>query len=418
MRFERKIDLERLISAEKLDMIKIITGMRRCGKSFLLFELYKQNLLDRGIPEDHIIEVNLEDRMYKKLRDPDNCLEYIHQHVIDKEPHYLLIDEVQLMNEFEDVLNSCLHIKNLNTFVTGSNSKFLSKDVITEFRGRGWEIRIHPLSFADYFEVVGGESLRALNDYYLYGGLPGVMQCESAEEKENYLREVFETVYVRDVVDRNHLRNPDGLRELVRILASAMGSSMNVRKIANTFKSGSGMDIGPQTISRYLEHLQDSFLIGEALRYDVKGRKYIGTETKYYFEDVGIRNAIIGFRQVEFNHTMENVVWSELCRQGYTVDVGLVETFKRDAEGKIMRVNLEVDFVVNKHDQRLYVQSAYMMPDREKVEQEQASLLNISDAFRKIIIDGGRYHSNYNDNGVLIIGIFDFLLNPTAIDRK
>lgn len=409
-RFERKKDLERLVSAEKLDMIKIITGMRRCGKTYLLFELYKQHLLERGVPEDHIIEVNLEDRLFKNLRDPDNCLEYILKHILDKDPHYLLIDEVQMMSEFEDVLNSCLHIKNLNTFVTGSNSKFLSKDVITEFRGRGWEIRIYPLSFADYYEVKGGDMQVALDDYYLYGGLPGVMQCDSDEEKENYLREVFETVYVRDIVEHNHLKNADGLRELVRILASGMGSSTNLRRIANTFKSESGIEIGANTLSRYMEHMMDAFLIGEALRYDVKGRKYIGTDTKYYFEDVGIRNAAIGFRQVEFNHTMENVVWNELRRLGYTVDVGLVEVYRRNAEGKSMRVKLEVDFVVNKHDQRLYIQSAYSMPDREKVEQEQASLLNIPDAFRKIIIDGSRYHSTYNNDGVLVMSIHDFLL--------
>lgn len=411
MLFERKRYLEELISCEGNGMIKIITGVRRCGKSYLLFNLYKQNLISRGVPEDHIIGVNLEDRRNKFLRDPDKLLEYIDSKIFDKGHYYVLLDEVQLVSEFEDVLNSYLSMDNVDVFVTGSNAKFLSKDVITEFRGRGWEIRIHPLSFAEYYEVVGGEKREALEQYYLYGGLPKVMQLETPEKKQKYLNEVLETTYMRDVIERNHLRNAEGLRELLRILASTMGSSTNVRKISNTFKSQSDISIKPETLSLYLEYLKDAFIIGDAIRYDVKGRKYIGTETKYYFEDVGIRNAIIGFRQIEFNHTMENVVWCELCRQGFTVDVGMVDVVKRDSDGKQYHSRLEVDFVVNRHDVRIYIQSAYSLPDKEKVDQEQASLLNIPDGFRKVIIDGDRYRSNYNDDGILIVGIYDFLIN-------
>ena len=274
------------------------------------------------------------------------------------------------------------------------------------------------MSFAEYYGTVGGEKAVALEEYYLYGGLPQVAQMSTPTEKENYLREIFETVYLKDVIERNHLHNADGMRELVRILASAMGSSTNVRRIANTFKSAGGVDIGPNTISRYLEHLQDAFIISEALRYNVKGRKYIGTETKYYFEDIGIRNAILGFRQIEFNHTMENVIYNELRRLGYNVDVGLVEIAKRNNSlGKIERRNLEIDFVVNRHDERLYIQSAYALPDKQKMDQEQASLLNVPDGFKKVIIVGERYSSNYNENGILMIGIYDFLLNPQAVKR-
>jgi len=410
MYFERKSYLQELISSEGNGMIKVITGIRRCGKSFLLFDIFRKHLLQRGVPEGHIIQVNLEDRRNKRLRNPDELLEYIDRQLADSDKYYVLLDEIQLVPEFEDVLNSYLHVSNADVFVTGSNAKFLSKDVITEFRGRGWEIRIHPLSFAEYYGAVGGDMAAQLETYYLYGGLPAVAQFDSPTEKQNYLREVFETVYLNDVIERNHLHNVDGMRELIRILASVMGSSTNVRRIANTFKSSAGLEIGPNTIARYLGHLQDAFIINEALRYDVKGRKYIGTETKYYFEDVGIRNAILGFRQIEYNHTMENVIYNELKKQGYTIDVGHVETVSRDENGKSVRRNLEIDFVVNRHDERIYIQSAYMLPDREKVDQEQASLLRVPDGFKKVIVTGNRYSSNYNDEGILMEGIYDFLL--------
>ena len=417
MFFERKPYLEQLISAEGNGMIKVITGIRRCGKSFLLFNIYKGDLLERGVHEDHIIEINLEDRRNKKLRDPDALLAFIDKQMTDKDMYYILLDEIQLVPEFEDVLNSYLNVRNAEVFVTGSNAKFLSKDVITEFRGRGWEIRVHPLSFAEYYEALGGEKAAALEEYYLYGGLPQVAKMSTPVEKENYLREIYETVYFKDVIERNHLHNAEGMRELVRILASAIGSSTNVRRIANTFKSVGGVDIGPNTISRYLEHLQDAFFINEALRYNVKGRKYIGTETKYYFEDIGIRNAILGFRQIEFNHAMENVIYNELRRLGYSVDVGLVETVKRNSAGKSERRNLEIDFVVNRHDERMYIQSAYALPDKQKIDQEQASLLNVPDGFKRVIIAGDRFSSNYNEDGILMIGIYDFLLNPESGKR-
>lgn len=415
MLFERKYYLSQLQNADGNGMIKIITGMRRCGKSFLLFNIFRKSLLERGIHEDHIIKVNLEDRRNKKLRNPDALLEHIDKLMTDTEKYYILLDEVQLVSEFEDVLNSYLDVPNAEVYVTGSNAKFLSRDIITEFRGRGWEVRIHPLSFAEYYEVIGGEKAEALDQYYKYGGLPAVAGMKRAKDKQNYLREIFETVYLRDVIDRNHLKNADGLRELVRILASTMGASTNVRRISNTFKTAAGIDVAPATIAKYIECLQDAFIISEALRYDVKGRKYIGTETKYYFEDLGIRNAVVEFRQFEPTHIMENVVYNDLCRNGFSVDVGLVESFKRDNNGKLTRRNLEIDFVVNRHDERLYIQSAYALPSKEKVDQEQASLLQVSDGFCKIIIAGDHYSTGYNENGILVIGLYDFLLEKANI---
>ena len=408
--FERKQYLQQLISAEDNGMIKIVTGIRRCGKSFLLFNLYKQNLLSRGIPASHIIEVNLEDRRFKPLRNPDSLLEYIDSRINDRERYFVLLDEIQLVAEFEDVLNSYLHIGNVNVYVTGSNARFLSKDVITEFRGRGWEIRVRPLSFAEYYEKAGGDKRGALENYCLYGGLPAVVQMERPEDKQKYLKEIFETVYLRDVLQRNHLRNAVGMGELIKILASSEGSCINVQRISNTFKSVSKVDLGVNTINRYIGHLEDSFIISGAQRYDIKGRKYIGTETKYYFEDPGIRNAIVEFRQVEYNHTMENVIFNELCRLGYSVDIGMVETFGNDVEGKTVRKKLEIDFVVNRHDQRVYIQSAYRIPSEEKWNQELASLRYVADGFRKILIEGDRYTTHYNDEGILVMSLYDFLL--------
>ncbi|MCH5312220.1 MAG: ATP-binding protein [Prevotella sp.] len=410
MIFERKYYLEQLLRAEGNGMIKIITGIRRCGKSFLLFNLFHNQLLERGVSESHIIQVNLEDRRNKKLRDPDALLHHIDSLMVDSGRYYIMLDEVQLVNEFEDVLNSYLSVPNAEVYVTGSNAKFLSKDIITEFRGRGWEIRIHPLSFAEYYEAVGGEKAEVLEMYYRYGGLPAVAQLERVEDKQNYLREIFYTVYLRDVLERNHLKNPDGLRELIRILASIIGSNTNVRRISNTFKTMAGIDITPQTITKYIECIKDAFFVSEALRFDVKGRKYIGTETKYYFEDIGIRNAIVEFRQLEPTHIMENVIYNELCRNDFSVDIGLVESFKRDKDGNLKRRNLEIDFVVNRHDERLYIQSAYAMPSDDKVNQEQDSLLQVADGFRKIIIAGDRYSSGYNEAGILMVGLYDFLL--------
>ena len=398
-------------------MIKVVTGIRRCGKSFLLFNLFRECLLSRGVDDGHIIQVNLEDRRNKKLRDPDNLLEHIDSRITDSGKYYILLDEIQLVKEFEDVLNSYLHVPNVEVYVTGSNARFLSKDVITEFRGRGWEIRVGPLSFAEYYEVAGGEKREALETYYRYGGLPAVAQIERAEDKQNYLREIYETVYLKDVLERNRLLNVAGMRELVRILASGMGASTNVRRISNTFKSSASIDIMPATIIKYIECLKDSFLISEALRYDVKGRRYIGTETKYYFEDIGIRNAIVDFRQIEPTHAMENVIYGELRRMGFSVDVGRVEAFQRDAGGTVRRSNLEIDFVVNRHDERLYIQSAYALPTAEKINQEQTSLLHVDDGFRKVIIVGDRFMSGYNEAGILLVSLYDFLLGKVNLSK-
>ena len=410
MVIERNKYLQELVSCRHNGLVKIITGMRRCGKSFLLFRLFRRFLEDNGVPNDHIVEMAFDDYAFKEFRNPDKFYAYVKGRIIDDQPYYILLDEVQMLDEFEDVLNSYLHVENAEVYVTGSNARFLSKDVITEFRGRGWEIRIHPLSFSEYYEVVGGEERQALETYYLYGGLPAVAQMETPEAKRNYLREIYETVYLKDVLERNRLKNSDGMRELVRLLASTIGSCTNVQRISNTFKSVGGVEIGTKTIGRYLENLQDSFIISEALRYDVKGRKYIGTGTKYYFEDIGIRNAVLDFRQIEYTHIMENVIYNELRKQGYSVDVGVVESFKRDEHGKLQRRNLEIDFLVNRHDERLYIQSAYALPDKEKVDQEQASLLNVNDGFRKLIIVGDRYRSGYNEEGILMMSLSDFLL--------
>lgn len=410
MFFERKAYLDQLISADGNGMVKIITGIRRCGKSFLLFNIFRNYLLEKGIGENHIVQVNLEDRHNMKLRNPDALMNYIDERLSDSGKYYILLDEVQLVQDFEDVLNSYLSTNNVEVYVTGSNARFLSKDIITEFRGRGWEIRIHPLSFAEYYEVVGGDKRLVLEQYYLYGGLPAVAQIDKPEDKQKYLSSIFEMVYLRDVVERNRLKNSDGLRELVRFLASSVGSCTNALKISNTFKSTLGMDVTSSTINRYLEKLQDSFIIDAALRYDVKGRRYIGAGTKYYFEDVGIRNSVVDFRQVEYTHIMENVVYNELQRQGFSVDIGIVENFKRSETLKLQRRTFEIDFVVNRHNERIYIQSAYALPDKEKLEQEQASLLNITDGFKKIIIAGDRYMSGYNEDGILIMSLFDFLL--------
>ena len=410
MLFQRKYYLDQLLKADGNGMIKVITGIRRCGKSFLLFNLFREHLINKGIDANHIIQINLEDRRNKELRNPDNLLHHIDSLMLDSGKYYILLDEIQLVKEFEDVLNSYLYVGNAEVYVTGSNARFLSKDVITEFRGRGWEIRVHPLSFAEFYEVVGGEKSEALETYYKYGGLPAVAQLDRAEDKQKYLREIYETVYLKDVLERNRLTNVAGMRELVRTLASIIGASTNVRRISNTFKSSAGIDIAPLTISKYIECLKDSFLISDALRYNVKGRKYIGTETKYYFEDIGIRNAIVDFRQLEPTHIMENVVYNELRRDGFSVDVGLVEIFERNANGDVQRKKLEIDFVVNRHDERLYIQSAYALPTTDKVNQEQASLLHIEDGFMKIIVAGDRYLSGYNEDGILMISLYDFLL--------
>ena len=418
MEFNRDLYLQKLISASNNDMIKIVTGIRRCGKSYLLFEIFHNYLLSQGVKEDHIIGLALDDNRNKALRDPDKLLEYIDSHLIhDGQTSYVILDEVQMVDDFVGVLLSMTHMRNVQTYVSGSNSKFLSKDVVTEFRGRGWEIRVRPLSFAEYYEGVGGDKRDALEDYYTYGGLPAVAKLNTPEEKEAYLKDVYRAIYLKDIIERNHLQNEEGLEEIFRVLASSMGTAVNPTKIANTFKSVANIKISTHTITKYIEHLKDAFLVSEALRYDVKGRKYIGSDSKFYFEDPGIRNAIIGFRQVEYSHMMENVLYNELCARGYSVDVGLVEIWEKNEEGKIVHKRIEVDYVINRGSQRIYVQSAYSMPDEEKRDQEQRPLIKINDSFRKIIISGEHKGKFYNEEGVLRIGVFEFLLDRECLNN-
>ena len=418
MEFNRDLYLQKLISASNNDMIKIVTGIRRCGKSYLLFEIFHNYLLSQGVKEDHIIGLALDDNRNKALRDPDKLLEYIDSHLIhDGQTSYVILDEVQMVDDFVGVLLSMTHMRNVQTYVSGSNSKFLSKDVVTEFRGRGWEIRVRPLSFAEYYECVGGDKRDALEDYYTYGGLPAVAKLNTPEEKEAYLKDVYRAIYLKDIIERNHLQNEEGLEEIFRVLASSMGTAVNPTKIANTFKSVANIKISTHTITKYIEHLKDAFLVSEALRYDVKGRKYIGSDSKFYFEDPGVRNAIIGFRQVEYSHMMENVLYNELCARGYSVDVGLVEIWEKNEEGKIVHKRIEVDYVINRGSQRIYVQSAYSMPDEEKRDQEQRPLIKINDSFRKIIISGEHKGKFYNEEGVLRIGVFEFLLDRECLNN-
>ena len=418
MEFNRDLYLQKLISASNNDMIKIVTGIRRCGKSYLLFEIFHNYLLSQGVKEDHIIGLALDDNRNKALRDPDKLLEYIDSHLIhDGQTSYVILDEVQMVDDFVGVLLSMTHMRNVQTYVSGSNSKFLSKDVVTEFRGRGWEIRVRPLSFAEYYEGVGGDKRDALEDYYTYGGLPAVAKLNTPEEKETYLKDVYRAIYLKDIIERNHLQNEEGLEEIFRVLASSMGTAVNPTKIANTFKSVANIKISTHTSTKYIEHLKDAFLVSEALRYDVKGRKYIGSDSKFYFEDPGVRNAIIGFRQVEYSHMMENVLYNELCARGYSVDVGLVEIWEKNEEGKIVHKRIEVDYVINRGSQRIYVQSAYSMPDEEKRDQEQRPLIKINDSFRKIIISGEHKGKFYNEEGVLRIGVFEFLLDRECLNN-
>ena len=411
MIFERKQYLQKLINGQGNGMVKIVTGIRRCGKSFLLFNIFRQYLLDHGTAEDHIISLSLDDRHNRSLTQPDALLACIDTHIAqDGKQYYVILDEVQLVDDFVGVLLSLMHAPNIEVYVSGSNSKFLSSDVVTEFRGRGWEIRVHPLSFAEYYAVAGGDKQEVLHEYYTYGGLPQMYAMTTPAEKEQYLNNLYETTYLRDIMERNHLQNEDGMRRLVQVLSSDIGASTNPRRIANTFLSEEKVAIKDTTIRKYIDYLQNAFIISEALRYDVKGRKYIGTETKYYFEDMGLRNAVLNFRQVEFNHIMENVIYNELRMRGYSVDVGAVHTFAKDRNGKTVRKNLEVDFVVNRGSERVYIQSAYMLPDQEKTIQEQRPLLYLPDNFRKVIIVGDRYLSNYNEDGIQLVGLFDFLL--------
>ena len=412
MIIKRDYYLQQLISSKSNNLIKIVTGIRRSGKSFLLFNLFHNHLIEAGVSEDHIIEIALDDRLNKNLRDPDVILQHIHELIVDDKLYYIILDEVQMIDEFTDVLNSLLHIRNADVYVTGSNSKFLSKDVVTEFRGRGDEIHLFPLSFAELCSSVGGDKFELWKSYYTYGGLPGILELDSEKKKAAYLRSLHETVYLKDIIERNNLKNSEEFMELMRVIASCIGSPCNPNKLENTFKSVKNETLDRKTISKYLSYMEDAFLIEKSMRYDIKGRKYIGTLSKYYFQDIGLRNALLNFRQVEENHIMENVIYNELRLRGFCVDVGMVEA--RTAKE---RKQLEVDFVANMADRRYYIQSAFAMPDDDKREQESASLKRIDDSFKKIIImrdDIMPYHDN---NGFYIVGLIDFLLKPDLIEQ-
>lgn len=405
-----------LISGEGNNLVKIVTGVRRCGKSFLLFKLFRNYLTEKGVDEQHIIELSLDDLRNKKLRNPETLLEHIDSHLLnDKKTTYIILDEVQLVQDFVEVLLTLLHTPFVDVYVSGSNSKFLSKDVVTEFRGRGDEIRVFPLSFSEFYSAVGGDKSEVWKEYYTYGGLPQILEFDSEKKKSDYLKNLYELTYMKDVQERNHLRNADGLFKVVQMLASCIGSPTNPKRISDTFKTVEKKAVTDKTILNYIECLKDAFLIEEALRYDVKGRKYIGTETKYYFEDIGLRNAILNFRQQEEPHIMENIIYNELKYRGFNVDVGFVETWENKSSGKSFRHGLEVDFVVNKGAERIYIQSAFKLPTDEKKEQEERPLLNINDSFKKIIITGENIKRKTDEKGILTIGLLDFLLDEKCI---
>lgn len=410
MIISRDTYLKQLIDSSSNGLIKIITGLRRSGKSFLLFTLFRDHLISSGIAPSHIIGIAFDDIRVSELRDPMKLIAFIDSKITDSGMYYILLDEVQMLDRFVEVLNSLLHIKNADVYVTGSNSRFLSSDIATEFRGRGDIIHLRPLSFAEIHSAIGGDKQGLWKQYYTYGGLPQVQQFNDDAKKEDYLVSLQETVYLRDIFERNQVRNKPEFKELMRVIASTVGSPCNPTRISNTFKSKESITIDPKTIASYLGFMEDSFLIDRAERYDVKGRKYIGSLSKYYFEDIGLRNALLGFRQGEENHIMENVIYNELRHRGFLVDVGVVESRTTGSRNK-----LEVDFVANRSNKRYYIQSAYSMADATKQEQETASLKAIDDAFTRVIIVRDDIKPYRDKNGFLIIGLFDFLLNNNIL---
>lgn len=416
-KIERNIYLNRLIDSIGNGMIKIVTGVRRSGKSFLLFRLFVEWLQSQGIDDAHIIKVNLEDRLNKQLRDPDVLLNHIYSHILDDGHFYVLLDEVQMVPEFEDVLNSFLDKENVDVFVTGSNAKFLSKDVITEFRGRGEEIFMQPLSFGEFMSVYEGSYELGLDEYMTFGGLPQVLSYKTEKEKSNYLKGLFRKTYITDIVDRYGVRNTTELGELLDIVASCIGSLTNPTKIANTFASVKNVRITNETVQKWLEYLCDSFLVAKAVRYDVKGRKYIDTPSKFYFCDLGLRNARLNFRQTENTHLMENLIYNELIYRGYNVDVGVVVTEMKDEEGKRHKVQLEIDFVCNQGSKRIYVQSAYRLPTEAKQNQELFSLTKAVDSFKKVVIVGEDQLVHRNEKGIVTMSLRDFLMDKDALDK-
>lgn len=414
MEIKRDFYLNKLIQHKKNGLVKIITGVRRCGKSYLLSKLFRDYLLSHGVQSSHIIFLALDDYGNQKLQDPDQLYNFIKSSIIDDEDYFIILDEIQLVDKFESVVNGFMHIPNADIYITGSNSKFLSSDIITEFRGRGDEIRVYPLNFSEFYSVYGGDFERAWIMYCNFGGMPLCLSMETQEDKAKYLTNLFETTYLADIISRNNLRGNAEIGELTNILASSIGSLTNPLKLSNTFGSVKNVKLSANTISTYIDYLQDAYLIEKANRYDIKGKKYINTPAKYYFVDIGLRNARLSFRQQEYTHIMENIIYNELRLRGYSVDVGVVENITKE-NGTSTRKKFEVDFVVNIGDRRYYIQSAYNIPDQEKMAQEQASLLAINDAFRKIIIVNQPVLSGYNENGILIIALQDFLLAPERV---
>lgn len=416
MEIKRNIHLNRIIARKGNGMIKVITGMRRCGKSYLLFTLFHNYLLEQGVDEQHIIKVDMEDRRNAALRNPDALLNYIDSRMTDSQQYYILLDEVQLVAEFEDVLNSYLKITNADVYVTGSNAKFLSKDVITEFRGRGDEIRITPLSFQEFMSAKEGNREDLLNEYLTYGGLPQVVTMDEIERKVEYLKNLFTHTYIRDIKERYEIKKDDDLEELINLVASNIGSLTNPTKLENCFKSVKQSCLSKDTIKNYIDLMQDAFIIEKSIRFDIKGKKYIDTPSKYYFTDLGLRNARLNFRQTEFTHLLENAIYNELRLRGYSVDVGQIPIFTIREDGKRQRSTLEVDFVCNLGYKRCYIQSAYALPTEEKMKQEFNSLLRIKDSFKKIVIVGTPTPTYQNEEGILTMNIYDFLMNPNSLN--
>ncbi len=413
---ERKKYLDELVSLQNNGMIKVITGMRRCGKSYLLFEIFTSYLENNGIAPDHIIKVDLEDFKNRAMRNPDNLYAYVESRVIDEGMYYILLDEVQMLDSFEDVLNGFLKMRNVDIYVTGSNAKFLSKDIITEFRGRGFEVKMYPLSFSEYMSAYSGSVQAGFNEYMLYGGLPQILSYHSEEQKVRFLKTLFDETYIKDIKDRHNIRKDDDLEELINIMASGIGALTNPNKLANTFRSEKKSAISYDTVKDYIDYLCDSFLIEKSTRYDIKGKRYVNSPYKYYFMDLGLRNARINFRQSEKSHLMENVVYNELRVRGFNVDVGVVPVIVRDKDGKQQRFGFEVDFICNLGSRRYYIQSAYRMESEEKIDQERASLLKVDDSFKKIIIIGEESPVIRDEAGITTISIYDFLLKDNSLE--
>lgn len=416
MEIQRPQYIDLLLNRMHNKMIKVITGMRRSGKSYLLFNLFKKTLIAQGVAQSHIISIELDRYENRAFRDPDVVLEYIHSCIKEEGMYYLLMDEVQMLSDFEEVLNSLMHNDSLDIYVTGSNSKFLSKDVMTQFRGRGDEIHVFPLTFKEFMQVYEGDVYHGWSEYVAYGGLPLVATMRTDEQKIHYLTNLFTETYLKDIIERYHIDKIQEMDDLLNVLASSVGSLTNPPKIEATFKSTIHSNISMNTIRQYLAYLEDAFLIHKAYRYNVKGRKYIGTPLKYYFEDVGLRNARLGFKQVEETHLMENIIYNELRSRGYSVDVGVVEKRERDERGKEIKKQLEIDFIANLGSNRYYIQSAFSMPTEQKRIQEKASLVNVKDSFKKIILVKDVMKVSHDEDGIVTMSVYDFLLNENSLD--